>query len=97
MKKHITLETIMNFMALLGIAGVFSLLVILGWRYKFAPQPVNKITHAQLVEQQASAAARAEWLRLRKKHGYPGTVIYPEGEPPYYMCGKDKKQKCKFI
>lgn len=100
MKFDEIFDTVVGFLAHLAIASIFVLVVLACWHIRYAPQPV-KITNAewraQLEEQQASAEARAQWKRLRKKHGYPTGVIYEPDRTPYYFCGKERKEKCKFM
>lgn len=101
MKFEEVFDTIISFLAHLAIAGIFVLIVLACWHIRYAPpQPVKMSMadyRAQLEEQQASTEARAEWLKLRKKHGYPTVVIFEPDRTPYYMCGVDRKTKCKFM
>lgn len=50
----------------------------------------------QLKQQEADPAWRAEERRLKRKHG-EHTVIYEPDREPYYYCGPDKKDKCRFM
>jgi hypothetical protein len=92
-------DVIVKFFLWFGIIGALLIIVIALGVIRQQPDPDDRLKtySSQLLQQKADPDWQRERERLRKKHGYPGAVIYEPGRHPYYRCGADRREKCKFI
>lgn len=83
------------------IVSVLVFYVWIGIQYYKATQTADRVNKERMAcfeklkHELSTPSAERAWKRLHRKHGYPGVVIYEQGETPYFF--NRKGQKCRFI
>jgi hypothetical protein len=80
-----------------ALAVVVTFLLISGWTLmQTTTDNTVENYREELIQREADPAWQAEEKRLKKKHG-DQVPIYEPGKTPYYRCGHDGKEKCKYL
>jgi len=90
-------DIVRHFLIWVAAISIFVAFVIWLVAYPHALDNPAAAFLAQLERQAATPEGKKEWQRLIKKHGRQSVIVYEPGQAPYYKCGKNGKEKCKFI
>lgn len=90
-------DIIGRWLVLLAVIVVFYICLMGGWSMYEQATTTSINDHYQWMRQlEADPEWKAEQERRHARHGKDNVIIYEPDREPYYYCGPEKKDKCKF-